>query len=117
MTLPQHITRPWIIRVALLIVLIAVYGGALRLTGQAPGGLGSQIATRSPARDWAQDMPMKIIEPFTLASVGDVIIVRPASQISDPALQSALKVIRDSDVGFGNFESLIRDEATFQGPL
>jgi hypothetical protein len=60
---------------------------------------------------------MKITEPFTLASVGDVIIVRPASQMNDPGLQSALKVIRDADVGFGNFESLIRDETSFQGPL
>ena len=60
---------------------------------------------------------MKIAEPFTLASVGDVIIVRPASQSTDPGLQSALKVIRDADVGFGNFESLIRDERTFVGPL
>ena len=58
---------------------------------------------------------MKITEPFTLASVGDVIIVRPASQSTDPGLQSAIKVIHDSDVGFGNFESLIRDERTFDG--
>ena len=34
-----------------------------------------------------------------------------------PGLQSALKIIQDSDVGFGNFESLIRDERTFAGPL
>jgi len=60
---------------------------------------------------------MKIMEPFTLASVGDLIIIRPASQFQDPGLQAALKVIRDSDVGFGNFESLIRDEANFNGPL
>jgi hypothetical protein len=60
---------------------------------------------------------MKITEPFALASVGDVIIVRPASQLNDAGLQSALKVIRDADVGFGNFESLIRDENSFQGPL
>ena len=103
-------------RVALVVVLLSMYVGALRITGQAPGGLGAQ-GTRSTARDWTQDMPMKIVEPFTLASVGDVIIVRPASQLTDPALQSALKVIRDADVGFGNFESLIRDEGTFQGPL
>ncbi len=60
---------------------------------------------------------MKITEPFTLASVGDVIIVRPANQMTDPGLQAVLKVIRDSDVGFGNFESLIRDERNFVGPL
>jgi poly-gamma-glutamate synthesis protein (capsule biosynthesis protein) len=103
-------------RTALAAFLLTVFVGALRVTGQGPGGLGAQGA-RSAARDWAQDMPMKITDPFTLASVGDVIIVRPASQMADPGLQSAIKVIRDADVGFGNFESLIRDERTFDGPL
>ena len=60
---------------------------------------------------------MKITEPFTLASVGDLIIIRPASQYQDPGFQSAIKIIRDSDVGFGNFESMIRDELNFTGPL
>jgi poly-gamma-glutamate capsule biosynthesis protein CapA/YwtB (metallophosphatase superfamily) len=108
-------------RVSLVIALMTAYAGALRLTGQAPapggpGGLGVQGAA-SPARAWTQDAAMKIMEPFALASVGDVIIVRPASQLNDAGLQSALKVIRDADVGFGNFESLIRDENSFQGPL
>jgi hypothetical protein len=62
-------------RIALIVALVAVYAGSLRLTGQAPGGLGAQ-GNRSAARDWAQDAPMKITEPFTLASVGDVIIVQ-----------------------------------------
>lgn len=104
------------IRIAFIVALVAVYAGSLRLTGQAPGALGAQ-GNRSAARDWAQDAAMKIAEPFALASVGDVIIIRPASQATDPGLQSALKVIRDADVGFGNFESLIRDERTFGGPL
>jgi poly-gamma-glutamate synthesis protein (capsule biosynthesis protein) len=103
-------------RAALILALFIVYTGAMRLTGQAPGGIGAQGA-RSAARDWTQDMAMKITEPFTLASVGDVIIVRPASRFADPGLQSALKVIHDSDAGFGNFESLIRDERNFEGPL
>ena len=89
-------------RIALIAALVAVYAGTLRLTGQAPGGLGAQ-GSRSAARNWAQDVAMKITEPFTLASVGDVIIVRPASQATDPGLQSALGVIRGADVGFGNF--------------
>jgi len=103
-------------RIGLVVALLVVYAGAWRLTGQAPGAVGVQ-GQRSPARDWTQDMAMKIAGPFTLASVGDVIIVRPASRLNDAGLQSALKVIRDSDVGFGNFESLIRDERTFDGPL
>jgi len=103
------------LRVALLVCLVGVYAGAMRVTGQAPG-LGAQGA-RSTARDWTQDQATKITDPFTLASVGDVIIIRPASQLNDSGLQSAIKVIRDADVGFGNFESLIRDERTFEGPL
>jgi hypothetical protein len=101
------------VRIVLVVALMTVYAGAMRLTGQAPGAQG----TRSSARDWKQDEPMKITQPFTLASVGDVIIVRPASQSNDPGLQSALKIIRDADAGFGNFESLIRDEKAFEGPL
>lgn len=104
------------VRIALVVALAVVYASALRLTGQVAGGVGAQ-GQRSAARDWTQDMATKITEPFTLASVGDVIIVRPASRVNDSALQSALKVIHDSDVGFGNFESLIRDERTFAGPL
>ncbi|HEV3058338.1 MAG TPA: CapA family protein [Vicinamibacterales bacterium] len=107
-------------RVSLVLALITVYAGALRLTGQAPAGPGAGPGIQgapSSARNWTQDAAMKIMEPFALASVGDVIIVRPASQLNDAGLQSALKVIRDADVGFGNFESLIRDENSFQGPL
>ena len=99
-------------RVVFVAALLAIYAGSMRLTGQV--GLQGE---RSEARDWTQDAPMKITEPFTLASVGDVIIIRPASQSTDPGLQSAIKVIKDADVGFGNFESLIRDERTFNGPL
>jgi poly-gamma-glutamate capsule biosynthesis protein CapA/YwtB (metallophosphatase superfamily) len=84
------------------------------LIAQPPTG---QSSAQSPAHDWSLDMAMKIPGSFTLASVGDVIIVRPASQLQDPALQNALKVLQDADVGFGNFESLIRDERTFTGPL
>src|SRR5215471_4758739 len=100
-------------RLVLAFGLVAGYAAAMHLTGYAQGAQGA----RSTGRDWAQDMPMKITDPFTLASVGDVIIVRPASQMTDPGLQSAIKVIKDADVGFGNFESLIRDERTFEGPL
>jgi hypothetical protein len=84
------------------------------ITGQAPPG---RTNVQAPPRDWTQDMQMKITEPFTLASVGDMIILRPAANLQDPSFQSALKIIRDADVGFGNFESLIRDETHFQGPL
>ena len=54
---------------------------------------------------------------YSLASVGDLIVIWPASQfLADAGPQAALKIIRDADVGFSNFESLIRDEANFTGP-
>lgn len=74
-------------------------------------------AQQAEARDWSQDMVMKITGPFTIAAVGDVIITRPMSQFQDPGLQSALRILQDADVAVGNFESLIRDERTFEGPL
>lgn len=88
--------------------------GAPRLVAQPPA---SQSAAQSPAHDWDADMAMKIPGSFTLASVGDVIIVRPANALQDAGLQAALAVLRGADAGFGNFESLIRDERTFAGPL
>jgi hypothetical protein len=48
------------------------------LIGQGRGG-GGGARTDAPTRDWTQDMQMKIMQPFTLAAVGDVMIVRPAS--------------------------------------
>ena len=100
-------------RIVLGGVLLVAYIFALRLTGTAQGAQGAP----SRARDWAQDSAMKIGEPFSFASVGDVIITRPASQSTDAGLQSALKLLRDADASFGNFESLIRDERSFVGPL
>ena len=111
----EHGVRRLVDGVALAMALVAV--AIVGMNGQGRGAAGAQGAPRTPARDWTQDLAMKIAEPFTLASVGDVIIVRPAAQLNDPGLQSSLKLIRDADVGFGNFESLIRDENTFLGPL
>ena len=52
---------------------------------------------------------MKIETPFTLASVGDVMIKRPASMLEDPAFQGALKLLRDADVAVGNMEGNLAD--------
>jgi poly-gamma-glutamate capsule biosynthesis protein CapA/YwtB (metallophosphatase superfamily) len=65
----------------------------------------------------ARDMAMKIAGPFTLASVGDLLILRPAATLADPGLQAALKVVRDADIAFGNLESLMSDKRNFDGPM
>jgi poly-gamma-glutamate synthesis protein (capsule biosynthesis protein) len=62
-------------------------------------------------------MEMKITDPFTLASVGDLIIMRPTSQLADPAFQSAIKIIKESDFAVGNFEANAGDLLHFKGPM
>ena len=61
---------------------------------------------------------MKIDAPFTLAAVGDVFgAMAPITPLQEPRLQSLLKIIRDSDVGFANAESSIADLPRFTGPF
>src|SRR5262245_6810152 len=64
-----------------------------------------------------RDMAMKMRGTFTLASVGDLIIRRPASQFADDGLQAAIKLIRDADVAVGNMEGSLADKVHFDGPL
>ena len=70
-----------------------------------------------PARGLTTDLKMKIVEPFTVASVGDIIMMRPATVYKEPAMQAMWKIIRDADIGVGNFEGQIRDEFNYSGPL
>src|SRR5262245_56098746 len=67
--------------------------------------------------DHARELAFKITEPFTFASVGDHIIMRPASVLAEPGFQSAIKIIRDADLAFGNFEGSISDLEHFEGPM
>ncbi len=64
-----------------------------------------------------QDLAMTMNGTFTLASVGDVIIRRPASALNDPGLQAAIKLIREADVAVGNMEGSLADLREFDGPL
>jgi poly-gamma-glutamate synthesis protein (capsule biosynthesis protein) len=73
------------------------------------------VRGQMPPRDWSKDMQMKIAEPFSLASVGDILMTKPFSAMADAGVQSALKVVRDADLAMGNFESNIRDERHYTG--
>lgn len=93
-----------------LVAAVALCGGTI--LGQRDFGRG-QVLPFVQARELA----LKISEPFTLASVGDLIIMRPASVLAETGFQSAIKIIRDADVAFGNFEGSIADLEHFDGPL
>ena len=89
------------------------------LVGRGQNLQSGQVAATpgAPPRDPARELALKVTAPFTLASVGDVIIRRPASTLEDPAFQSALKMIRDADIGIGNMEGNLSDIPRFDGPL
>ena len=64
-----------------------------------------------------RDMAMTIPGDFVLASVGDLMMRRPASQLADDAVQAALRLIRDADLAVGNMEGELANLKDFDGPL
>ena len=80
-------------------------------------GTVAQQSMSTPVRDKTSNLQMKITGPFTLAAVGDLILLRPATVYEEPAMQDMWKIIRGADIGIGNFEGQIRDEVNYTGPL
>ena len=113
MTLREQLARTSVVRVSSVLAAMtaAVWLAVPTVTGQG-GRQGALVRL-----DSAKDMEMKITDPFTLASVGDLIIMRPTSQLADPAFQSAIKIIKDSDFAVGNFEANASDLLHFEGPM
>lgn len=60
-------------------------------------------------------LEMKITEPFTVASIGDIIAYTPFAHFGDQGFQSLLKILRDADVAIANMESSIVDRSRFAG--
>ena len=71
----------------------------------------------------AQDSPLAvkpvpskpIADGFTLAAVGDLIYLRPMLATIAARSPDMLKLLRDADVTFGNFETMAFDLASFSG--
>jgi poly-gamma-glutamate synthesis protein (capsule biosynthesis protein) len=98
--------------VAIVVLLLGLVGRGQNLqSGQVPA------EPPGAARDPARELAMKIVTPFTVAAVGDVLIKRPASMLEDPAFQSAIGILRNADVAVGNMEGNLGDLARFEGPL
>jgi len=81
--------------------------------------LASAVTTlaQSPPPLQPRDMAMTLPGDFTLASVGDLMMRRPASQINDAQVQAALQLIGNADLAVGNMEGELADITTFDGPL
>lgn len=70
-----------------------------------------------PARDPSLDLAMKITAPFTMASVGDVMVKHTGVELQYPEFQQAFALLRNADIGVGNMEGNLADIPRFDGPL
>ena len=89
----------------------------LGLTASSLGWSASAGAQTPPPPLSPLDMAMTIPGTFTLASVGDLIIRRPASQSADEGVRAALRHIRDADLAVGNLEGSLSNMRDFDGPM
>ena len=71
-------------------------------------------SARSPNR--APAVPRtNVTDGFTVSAVGDLILVRPESMRIDAGFDNALRLLKGSDIVFGNFEGTAADLKTFKG--
>ena len=84
-------------------------GVVFRVIGSAVVLAGVALAAQQPPapRDLQRELQMSVADGFTLAAVGDNIIVRPVSQT--PGFAPVGRIIHDADAAFGNFEGTAID--------
>jgi poly-gamma-glutamate synthesis protein (capsule biosynthesis protein) len=70
-----------------------------------------------PRRPPARELETRVPDGFTLAAVGDLITTHPLAQTlpADPDFAAVVKVLRDADAAYGNFETTAVDLARFTG--
>jgi poly-gamma-glutamate synthesis protein (capsule biosynthesis protein) len=95
----------------LSVLPLSMAATVLAVTAGIVGVEGQGKPTRNPAAQLTTNVP----DNFTLAAVGDLIIARPLAAGKDPALQEPIKILREADVTFGNFEGSVIDMRRFKG--
>ncbi|PZN93999.1 MAG: capsule biosynthesis protein [Alphaproteobacteria bacterium] len=85
---------------------------ALGIALAAAGAASAQSADPLPVRPVPSS---PIADGFTLAAVGDLIYLRPMLATIEKRSPAMLKILRDADVTFGNFETTALDLASFKG--
>src|SRR5437867_8737441 len=70
-----------------------------------------------PRRPPERELELSVADGFTLAAVGDCIISRPLSPMlaGDAGFAAVVKILRDADATFGNFENSAFDLGRFNG--
>jgi poly-gamma-glutamate synthesis protein (capsule biosynthesis protein) len=70
-----------------------------------------------PRRPPARELETRVPDGFTLAAVGDLISTRPLAQTvpGDPDFAAVVKILRNADAAYGNFETTAIDLSHFPG--
>jgi poly-gamma-glutamate capsule biosynthesis protein CapA/YwtB (metallophosphatase superfamily) len=107
----------WVAGVACVLSMAATGAGAAE-PGFGPADPGVKDASKlDPKRPLEVEMRANVPDGFTAAAVGDLIISRPLSQYSETlrGFGEVLKILRGTNVTFGNLETTIFDPRTFTG--
>ncbi len=104
--------RARVLSPAIMAVAVSICGAPLASQTAAP-----RTAAQSPetAIDRERELAMKISTPFTVTAGGDLIEMHPVGRLADPAVQSLIQIVQQSDVGFANMESNLVDYETYPG--
>lgn len=80
-------------------------------------GYGARTFDGSPGvphqPDQVRELALKIEQPFSVASVGDLLQFQPFAVSNDPAVQAVLDPLRKADVTTGDYENEIMDFDNF----
>lgn len=86
----------------------------LLLSSGLANNLSAQTELPTPAE---RDRAMTMAGDFVLASVGDLMIRRPASRLADPEVQAVFDLLRNADLAVANMEGELANLREFDGPL
>jgi poly-gamma-glutamate synthesis protein (capsule biosynthesis protein) len=104
---------------ALVTLAAAVCAGGLDAAPPPGSTTAAPVPTNSfdPRRPPERELEIGVGDGFTLAAVGDCIISRPHSPMlaRDSAFAAVVKILRDADAAFGNFEDTSIDLGGFKG--
>ncbi len=104
------------------VILLAVALAPAGLAGQSAPAPQAPPPTPTPSafdprRPPARELETHLPDGFTLAAVGDLITTRPLAQTlpNDPGFAAVIKILRDADTAYGNFETTAIDLGRFAG--
>jgi hypothetical protein len=73
--------------------------------------------SQPPLRNQKVELATKIMQPFTVVAVGDMLHTIPISKTNDPDVQYLLNILRAADMTVADNENTIVDHDTFSGPI